>query len=101
MDDTFVVLRRDQIDPFHQHFNDMKLSINFTMEMEENGCLPFLDTVVTWHQDRSLTTKVHRKNTNTDKYLDYRSHHPLAHKPAAAKTLLARADQLFVSPRPE
>ena len=85
------------MDLFHQHLNGVEPSIRFTMETEEGGCLPFLDTEVTRHLDGSLTTKVHRKKTNTDKYLDFCSHHPLAHKLAVVRTLLTRADRLCSS----
>ena len=31
---------------------------------------------------------------NTDRYLDFSSHHPLAHKGAVTQTLLTRADRI-------
>ena len=62
--------------------------------MEENGILPFLDTEITHHADGSLSTKVYRKPTHTDKYLDFQSHHPLAHKVAVVRTLYHRAERL-------
>ena len=34
------------------------------------------------------------KSTHTDKYLDFRSHHPLAHKVAVARTLFHRAEKI-------
>ena len=37
---------------------------------------------------------VHRKATHTDKCLDFRSHHPLAHKIAVPRTLFSRARSL-------
>ena len=53
--------------------------------------------MVTRHADGSLTMSVFRKKTHTDRYLDFDSHHPLAHKIAVAHTLLTQADRICMS----
>ena len=57
--------------------------------------LQFLDTVITHYPDESLSTTIHREATHTDKHLDFRSHHPLAHKIAMRRTLFSRARSLL------
>ena len=68
--------------------------IHFTLEPKKDGQLSFLDTLITRHQDGTMSTSVYRKRTHTDKYLDFQSHHPLAHKLAVVRTLLCRAGSL-------
>ncbi len=46
------------------------------------------------HSDGSLTTKVYRKTTHTDKYISFDSHHLLQHKNAVAKALFNRAGKI-------
>ena len=48
VDDTFVLWRhgKDKLKPFLTHLNSRRPSITFTMEIEEEGRLPFLDTEV-------------------------------------------------------
>ena len=87
VDDTCVALQSDKVEAFHLHLNSIEPTIQFTIESETDGCLPFLDTQITRHQDGSLSTKVYRKKTHNDKYLDFQSHHPLAHKLAVVRTL--------------
>ena len=93
IDDTLTALPRDQIKQFHQHINSIEPSIEFTIEEESNGSIPFLDTRVVWHDDGSLFT-VFRKQTHTGRYLDFMSHHPLAHKAAVVQTLLIHAEKV-------
>lgn len=45
------------------------------METEENGCLPFLDVLVTRKNDGSLGHAIYRNKTHTDRYLHTESHH--------------------------
>ena len=64
------------------------------MEEEKDGCLPFLDVLLTCGTDGSIQTSVCRKKTHADQYLDFSSHHPLSHKKSAASTLFRRGRDL-------
>ena len=76
VDDTFVIWNegRDKLQDFLEHLNTIRPSIQFTMELEEDGKLSFLDVLVTRGADR-LTTKVYRKATHTDRYIHFTSNH--------------------------
>ena len=99
VDDTLSALPLDQIQAFHHHLNSIEPSIQFTIEEESLGTIAFLDTMVTRHDDGSLSTTVFRKKTHADCYLDFSSHHPLAYKVAVTRTLLTRADRICTFPR--
>ena len=68
----------------------MEPSIQFTVEVESEGKLPFLDVLLQWDPGGSISTTVYRKATHTDRYLNFKSHHPLAHKLAVVKMLHSR-----------
>ena len=70
LDDT-----RDLVDPFHEHLNSIDPHIQFTVERESGGQLPFLDMLLTREEDGTISTEVYRKPTHTDQYL--------AHPPTA------------------
>ena len=97
VDDTFTALAQEQIQQFHDHLNSIEPTIQFTIEAEVEGILPFLDTRITHHADGSLTTSVFRKKTHIDRYLDFEFHHPLVHKVAVARTLLTQVDRICMS----
>ena len=44
-----------------------------------------------------MSTTAFRKQTHTDRYLDFASHHPLTHKTAVIRTLLTRAEKICTS----
>ncbi|KAI7815319.1 Serine protease [Rhyzopertha dominica] len=67
------------------------VGIQFTMKMETNGALPFLDVMVTRKQDGTLGHRVYRKPTHTDRYLHADSHHHPAQKQGVINTLIQRA----------
>lgn len=56
--------------------------------------MPFLDTMIAYHTEGSPSTTMFRKSTHTDKYLDFHSHHPLAHKVSVARTLFNRTEKI-------
>ena len=60
-------------------------------QMEEDGSLPFLDTRITRKADGKLDITVYRKQTHTDRYLHFRSHHPTHVKRGTVRCLYDRA----------
>ena len=61
------------------------------VEVESEEKLLFLDVLLQRDPDGSISTTVYRKATNTDRYLDFMSHHPLAHTFGVVKTVHSRA----------
>ena len=92
VDDTLVIIKKTQKESFISHINSIDDKIQFTMEdSREDGSMPFLDTLVTQCSDDSLSTKVYRKPTHTDLYLQWDSHHTIAAKYSVVSTLHHRA----------
>ncbi len=87
VDDIITALPKVSVQPFLNHINSIEETINFTIELESNGELSFLDTIVNHNSNGTLSTTVFRKKTHTDKYLSFASHHRIAHKIAVIKTL--------------
>ena len=66
------------------------------MELEKDGSLPFLDTLLTRKEDGSIDIEVYRKNTHMDRYLHYNSHHPQHIKRGVASCLFSHARTVAV-----
>ncbi|VDN27332.1 unnamed protein product [Dibothriocephalus latus] len=64
VDDTFVLMERDQVLTFEERLNTVFLDIQCTMEEEEKNQLAFLDALVCRKDGGDLKTKVFRKATN-------------------------------------
>ncbi|BHF69640.1 hypothetical protein SprV_0301268600 [Sparganum proliferum] len=86
MDDTFVVIERDQVLIFQENLNAVFPEIQFTMEEEENNQLAFLDVLVCRKDCGELKTKVFRKGTNTMQVLNFNNNHPISHKRSCVRT---------------
>ena len=97
-----TVLRKDQAQKFTDYLNTVDEDIKWTTEREvvkdiegqenrtERG-LAFLDTLSVINEDGMIKTRVYRKDTHTDQYLNFESNHPLEHKRGVVKTLAHRA----------
>jgi hypothetical protein len=77
VDDTFVVWPHgpEHLQNFLSHLKCLRPAIQFTMEIESESAIPFLDVLVI-RKGPTLATKVYRKATHTGRYLDFSSNHP-------------------------
>ena len=75
VDDTFRILTKDSTEELLHHLNGVRSIIKFTLEEEEDGKIPFLDTLLR-REDGRLDVSVCRKPTHMDQYIRFKSHHP-------------------------
>jgi hypothetical protein len=96
VEDTFVIWPHgpQKVKEFLGHLKTLHKNIQFTMEMEKDGHLPFLDIDIYRRLDGSLAHIVYHKPTNTNLYLNPGSHHHPSIKEAILATLVHRARAL-------
>nr|VZI42595.1 unnamed protein product [Spirometra erinaceieuropaei] len=92
LDDTFVVIERDQVLTFKERLKSVFPDIQFTMEEEKNNQLAFLDVLVCRNDCGGLKTKVFGKATNTTQILNFNSNHPISHKRSCVRALYRRVE---------
>ena len=97
IDDTYTVLPGNLGDSFLRHLSNINSNIQFTVEKESDGQLPFLDILLTMEEGGSISTSVYCKTIHIDQYLNFESHHTAAYKRAVDKTLMHRAESLPLS----
>ena len=94
VDDTYCILKRGMESQMLDHLNGIRPEIQFTMETEKDGKLPFLDCEVMRKKEGGLSISVYRKSTHTDRYLHFDSHHPVHVKRGVVKCLFNRAEKV-------
>jgi hypothetical protein len=89
VDDTNVIWPhgKEELNKFLEHLNFLSEDIKFTMELEEDNSIPFLDVLIHRKQDGHLGHQVYRKKTHTKSYLHASSHHHPTHKMGVLNTL--------------
>ena len=77
VDDILEVVKKGTTQQLTEHLNqiDPTDNIKFTHEEEDEGKIPFLDTLIVRKPDKSVKLLVYRKKTHTDQYLSFSSHH--------------------------
>jgi hypothetical protein len=96
VDDTFVIWQHGMVklQEFLLHLNNIHEKIKFTMELESDQKLPFLDVLVYRKHDGSLGHTVYRKATHTNRYLHATSHHHPTQIRSVANTLAIRSRRI-------
>ena len=77
VDDTFVLLKANQLKSFHTHLNLRSSELQLTCEVEKEGSLGFLDVLLSRKTDSQIGSTVYCKPTHKDKILDYNSWPPI------------------------
>ena len=76
----------------HGHFNSVRPSIKFMVELEKDGTFPFFDTLLRRKGDGTLDVTVYQKPPPpTICYLEFRSHHSPHVKRGLVRCLFDRA----------
>ena len=92
VDDILCITNYSIIDEILQHINSISPIVQFTVEIEKDRSLPFLNVQITRNANNTLRTTIYQKPTHTNRYLQSDSHHPRHHKLAAAKSVFNRVD---------
>ena len=91
VDDILLMWRdEDNFEDFFSAVNSLTPSIRFTVEWEEEGKIPFLDTM-THRLPTGFSFAVYRKTTHSGQYLHYYSGHPEKVKQSVLFSMLLRA----------
>jgi hypothetical protein len=91
-DDILLIWNQDseKLSEFIEYLNGKEPRIQFTVEKEVNGSLPFLDLLIMREEDK-IMTKVYRKPSHTQRYINWRSNHPKNNLLGVLKSLIHRA----------
>ena len=90
MDNTICFIKIEYVKYILSVLNGFNNNIEFTVEEENDGVLPFLDVLIC-RNDNSIETTVYRKSTNNDIYLNWNAFAPDTWKRGTLKTLVERA----------
>ena len=101
VDDCLEIHKNNDTDlqDYLAFLNGIHKNITFTFEKEINGCLPFLDVLLTREANTGhIRTSVFRKPTHTDAYVNQRSNQSIRVKKGIIKGQLIRARRICKDP---
>ena len=88
VDDIFALLSSpDHTDKFKEYLSSKHPNINFSIEKEKDGCLPFLDVNI-FRENEKFATNIYRKKTFSGVYTNFKSFVPETYKIGLTKSLL-------------
>lgn len=96
VDNIFAIVKRDEIQQVLNTINNQWPSIKFTLEIENDKKLPFLDMCVT-NKNGFLELSIYRKPTNIPRYIASDSYSAIQHKKAAFNSMVYRLCKIPLS----
>ncbi|XP_062706909.1 uncharacterized protein LOC115256058 [Aedes albopictus] len=97
VDDLFLVLPATLVQHILNAINQYNPHLQFTVEVEKDRSLPFLDTLVIRNADQSLRTSWYSKPIASGRLLNYLSFHPTSMKINVATNFIRRVTSLTTS----
>lgn len=97
VDDVFAIVESSKTEETLSFLNTMCKNINFTLELEHNRKIPFLDLVLHRNADGKIDIDIHRKETATQRYITNDSNHHWIHKQAAFNSMIYRMCKIPLS----
>lgn len=94
VDDSLFAIPKDKCSLILDKFNNFDRNIQFTMEVENDGKLPFLDILLIRRDDGSILTNWYSKPTSSGRILNFLSCHPTHMKINNVRNMLHRAISL-------
>jgi hypothetical protein len=94
VDDTLIIWNGSlqQIREFHNYLNNLHPTIKFTLEIENNQRINFLDlTIIKDTNNNKLNYEIYRKPTNSGTIIPYQSQHDYKQKLSSFHALINRA----------
>ena len=91
VDDIFGIFHGplQELELFHNWINSLHTKIKFSIEIEKQNTLSFLDLQMSVHQNK-ISYNIHRKPTTTDLLIPFNSAAPLSHKLASFRFFFNR-----------
>ena len=80
VDDVITALNEDDINTFLEDINSYHRNLKFTKEIENNGKIAFLDTLLIREVNGSISTNWYHKPTWSGRYLNFESWLPISYK---------------------
>jgi len=90
VDDILLLTPDDKVDTILDIFNSIHNRLQFTVELEKNRSINFLDLSLIV-KNEALIIDWYKKETSSGRYLSYHSGHPLCHKVGTIYGLVDRA----------
>lgn len=94
VDDIITVCPENELNKFLDTFNSYDKNIQFTMEVEDNGRISFLDVLLLRNLDGSIKTDWYHKSVWSGRYLNFKSSLPINYKRNTVKILVDKIVKL-------
>lgn len=90
VDDLIIICPKNATTNIHQIFNKFHPKIQFTVELEINRRMPYLDLMIIRNSNNTITTDYFSKPTSSGRILNYLSAHPRHVKINTAYNFISR-----------